>query len=586
MHADRLGKYRLVQHLASGGMASVYLARLSGLGGFERHVVLKTLRAEGLDDDTLVPMFLDEARLVAMLHHPHIAQVYEVGRDDTTYFLAMEYVHGETVRSVLETADRCRRTLPLAFSLTVGCAAAAGLHHAHERCGLDGSPLGIVHRDVTPSNVIVSYDGAIKLIDFGIAKAAARSTVTRTGLIKGKVGYMAPEQVRGYAVDRRSDVFALGVLIYELTTQSRAFDAATQFEQLERSAHSDLVPPSRIVDGYPRALEDVVMTALELDPDDRYPTADAMRLALVRVAAELGLALGDAAIVHVLADLFGRRPEPWLLGSVARAAVPPLSLETPPFRDRHPLVPDPAGFARGSGDHDAIDDGEDDDATTDPIELSTNELSTSEVLVLEPEPEPSRRAVTVPLPRTILAAAARVAPAPLAPPVIPPSPSLASPRVPVPPVRPSATAERAATGSQWRGTIIGGSLLLALACAVTIVIALAYDAQQSDPSPMFAPPPEPRVAPTVAHEPPPPPAPAPARAAAPARVTLHVITDPPGATVVLDGVRLGTSPYLGEVSIKSGRAWLKVRKSRHNAVKIPVSLERDVTWNVRLRPRR
>jgi len=584
MPADHLGKYRLVQHLASGGMASVYLARLSGLGGFERHVVLKTLRAEGLDDDTLVPMFLDEARLVAMLHHPHIAQVYEVGRDDTTYFLAMEYVHGETVRSVLETADRCRRTLPLAFSLTVGCAAAAGLHHAHERCGLDGSPLGIVHRDVTPSNVIVSYDGAIKLIDFGIAKATARSTVTRTGLIKGKVGYMAPEQVRGYAVDRRSDVFALGVLIYELTTQSRAFDAATQFEQLERSAHSDLVPPSRIVDGYPRALEDVVMTALELDPDDRYPTADAMRLALVRVGAELGLALGDAAIVHVLGDLFGRRPEPWLLGPVARAAVPPPSLETPPFRERHPLVPDPAGFARGSGDHDAIDDAEDDDATTDPIELPTSELVTSEVLELEPER--SRRAVTVPLPRSVLAAAARVAALPLPPPVTLPAPPRASPRAPALPMPPSATAEHAAARSQWRGTIIGGSLLLALACAVTIVVTLAYEAQQPAPSPVIVPPPETRGSPPVAHEPPPPPPPAPARAPVPDRVTLHVITEPPGATVVLDGVRLGTSPYLGEVSIKSGRAWLKVRKSRHNAVKIPVSLERDVTWNVRLRPRR
>ena len=229
MQAERLGKYQLVQHLASGGMANVYLARLSGPGGFERHVVLKTLRTDGVADPALLPMFLDEARVVATLHHQHIAQVYEVGSEDETYFLAMEYVHGETVRQVLETAVEHERTLPLAFGVTVVCAAAAGLHHAHERRGASGAPLGIVHRDVTPSNVIVSYDGSVKLIDFGIAKADGRATHTRTGFIKGKVGYMAPEQVRGYAVDRRSDVFALGVLAYELTTQKRAFAAESQF---------------------------------------------------------------------------------------------------------------------------------------------------------------------------------------------------------------------------------------------------------------------------------------------------------------------------------------------------------------------
>jgi len=567
MHADRLGKYRLVQHLASGGMASVYLARLSGLGGFERHVVLKTLRAEGLGDDTLVPMFLDEARLVAMLHHPHIAQVYEVGREDSTYFLAMEYVHGETVRNVLETADQRRRTLPLAFGLTIACAAAAGLHHAHERRGLDGAPLGIVHRDVTPSNVIVSYDGAIKLIDFGIAKAAARSTVTRTGLIKGKVGYMAPEQVRGYPIDRRSDVFALGVLVYELTTQSRAFDAATQFEQLERSAHSDLVPPSQIIAGYPKVLEDVVMTALEIDPDDRYPNADAMRLALRRAADEIGLTLGEGSILPVLAELYGPRVEPWL-----KAPVGP--------------VPGAVGFARGSGDHDAIDDtdddGDDDDVTTQPIELAVSEL-------VLPDPEPSRRAVTVPLStRPVLAAAARVAVAPIAQPPAPPSHVRPpAPRLAAPPP-PSPTASRAVAASSWRGTLIGGAIVIALACAVSIIVALASEGEQATAPPaVVAPQRVPSALSRLVIEPlPPPPPPAPATSPVSGRVTLSVITDPPGATVVLDGVRLGTSPFVGEVPLRSGRAWLKVRKSKHNAAKIPISLERDVTWNVRLRARR
>src|SRR6185503_1015616 len=154
--------------------------------------------------------FLDEARLVATLHHQHVAQVYEIGvADDGTHFLAMEYLHGETLRAVLGRARDRGMRIPLEFTLTVVCASAAGLHHAHERRGTSGAPLGIVHRDVSPSNVIVGYDGAVKLIDFGIAKADERSTKTQTGFIKGKAGYMAPEQALGYAVDRRSDVFAL-----------------------------------------------------------------------------------------------------------------------------------------------------------------------------------------------------------------------------------------------------------------------------------------------------------------------------------------------------------------------------------------
>src|SRR5688572_3986250 len=231
MESRRLGKYELVSHLASGGMASVYLARISGLGGFSRYVVLKTLDSTDLTDESLVTMFLDEARIVATLHHQYIAQVFEVGVEDGTYFLAMEFVHGETVRRILETMRERGRKLPLDFCLTVIWAAAAGLHYAHERRAPDGSPLGIVHRDVTPSNVIATYDGSIKLIDFGIAKARRRSAPeTAAGFIKGKVGYMAPEQIRGLPIDRRTDVFALGVLAYELTTQTRAFDGASQFE--------------------------------------------------------------------------------------------------------------------------------------------------------------------------------------------------------------------------------------------------------------------------------------------------------------------------------------------------------------------
>ncbi|MGE5182340.1 MAG: serine/threonine protein kinase, partial [Acidobacteriota bacterium] len=313
MERERLGKYELVQHLATGGMGSVFLARMPGIAGFARHVVLKTLRGANCRDLNYVHMFLDEARVVATLHHQHVAQVYEVGRaEDGSYYLAMEYVHGETVSRVIDAARERELDLPLDFAFTVLCAAAAGLHHAHERRGPDGAPLGIVHRDVSPSNLIVGYDGGVKLIDFGIAKAANRDTKTASGFIKGKSGYMAPEQARGYAVDRRSDVFALGVLAYELTTLTRAFSAETPFETIEQIVHGDIVPPSKLVPGYWPALESAILTALELDPDDRFESADEMRRVLEEIARAKGLVLGERAVSDVLTMLFGARPEPWL----------------------------------------------------------------------------------------------------------------------------------------------------------------------------------------------------------------------------------------------------------------------------------
>jgi serine/threonine protein kinase len=356
MHAERLGKYEIVRHLAKGGMANVFLARVGGEGGFERHVVLKMILDEQ-DDATLVPMFLDEARIIAALHHQHIAQVYEIGHTEGAYYLAMEYVHGETVRAVLESTVKLGQRLSLDFGLTVVCAAASGLHHAHERRDASGASLGIVHRDVTPSNVLVSYDGSIKVIDFGIAKAVRRKTRTATGFIKGKAGYMAPEQVKGYAVDRRSDVFALGVLAYELTTQKRAFQAETQFAQLEQIAKGRIAPPSALVPRYPVELEVVVMRALELDPDERYPDAASFRTDLERVARGLGLTLGPDVITDVLVDLYGPRPEPWLMepGTIDYDLTPPVA-DMPVSIEviEGAIDASDRSFARGSDEHPAL----------------------------------------------------------------------------------------------------------------------------------------------------------------------------------------------------------------------------------------
>ncbi|MBP9206255.1 MAG: protein kinase [Kofleriaceae bacterium] len=312
--AQRIGKYEVVAHLAAGGMGQVYLGKVVGPGGFERHCVVKTLDATSIEGDDAVAMFLDEARLVGSLHHQHIGQVVEVDRDaDGRYFLVMEYVHGETAEHVLDAAAKADHILPLGFGLSVVSALAAALHYAHERCGSDGRPLQIVHRDVSPSNVMVGYDGGIKLIDFGIAKATDRSSRTQAGFIKGKIGYMAPEQLLSRPLDRRTDVFALGIVLYELTTTARAFKEPSELETMQRLRDGVFKPPGQLVRGYPEDLARVVETALAVNVNRRYQSAAQLGAAVEAVAARLGLVLGEAAVVETMTNLFGRRPEPWIV---------------------------------------------------------------------------------------------------------------------------------------------------------------------------------------------------------------------------------------------------------------------------------
>ena len=266
--------------LAAGGMARIYIGRSTGIGSFERHVVLKLITPERANDHTAVQMFLDEARLAASLNHQNVAQVFEVGEDRGIHYLAMEYVHGQDLRALLAKAGSQGTRIPLELALTVVAGAAAGLNHAHERRGADGTPLGIVHRDVSPSNIMIGYDGSVKLLDFGIAKATSRSVETQSGIIKGKFAYMAPEQCRGRDVDRRSDVFSLGIILYEITTQHRCFRADSDFDTMHRIVTGDVVRPTRLVQGYPPALEAIVMKALAVDAVQRYQSAGLLLEAL------------------------------------------------------------------------------------------------------------------------------------------------------------------------------------------------------------------------------------------------------------------------------------------------------------------
>jgi len=327
--------------LAAGGMARIYIGRSTGIGSFERHVVLKLITPERANDHTAVQMFLDEARLAASLNHQNVAQVFEVGEDGGIHYLAMEYVHGQDLRALLAKAGSQGTRIPLELALTVVAGAAAGLNHAHERRAADGTPLGIVHRDVSPSNIMIGYDGSVKLLDFGIAKATSRSVETQSGIIKGKFAYMAPEQCRGRDVDRRSDVFSLGIILYEISTQHRCFRADSDFDTMHRIVTGDVVRPTRLVQGYPAELEAIVMKALAVDAVQRYQSAGLLLEALEAFAVANRFSLSTMGLGRFMRDMFGEISEPWLGSPQAAAPGVPKESTISSTDGRSDVVPAP-----------------------------------------------------------------------------------------------------------------------------------------------------------------------------------------------------------------------------------------------------
>jgi tRNA A-37 threonylcarbamoyl transferase component Bud32 len=299
----RFGKYELLQPLAVGGMAELHLARVSGLGGFEKTVVVKRIHPRLLASEESHRLFLQEARVVALLQHPNIAQVYDVGLVDGQVFFAMEHVDGHDLRVIQWAAVRRYGGLPLAVGVAIALGACAGLHHAHERRGPDGEPLGLVHRDVSPSNILVSHDGWTKLVDFGIAKVSGGPTLTKEGAVRGKTSYMSPEQCRCEPLDRRSDVFSLGIVLYELTTATRLFLGRSELETMKRITEEPVPPPSSRRAAYPLALERIVLRALAPRPEDRYQTAEELQLDLEAFARERKLLVSAPEVARYLRGL-------------------------------------------------------------------------------------------------------------------------------------------------------------------------------------------------------------------------------------------------------------------------------------------
>jgi serine/threonine protein kinase len=306
---DKLGKYDLIRQIAVGGMAEIYLARTVGIEGFEKLVVVKRILPQHASDPSFVTMFLNEARLAATLQHPNITQVYDIGVEGGEYFFSMEYVHGEDLGRLTRAAVENGVPLSMDAALTLITGLCAGLHYAHDKTGPDGTPLSIVHRDVSPSNVLVSYDGAVKLVDFGIARAAGANT---SGGLKGKIAYMSPEQCRGkVALDRRSDLFSIGTILYELTTGSLPFTDETDYGILNQLVNLDAPPPSKLVPSYPPALEKIVMRALARNPAERFATALELQAALEDFAHENRLRVSPLVLARVMGSLFPARLEEW-----------------------------------------------------------------------------------------------------------------------------------------------------------------------------------------------------------------------------------------------------------------------------------
>ncbi len=344
------GKYYLLERINVGGMAEVFRAKAFGVEGFERLVAVKRILANIAEDKEFIRMFIDEAKLAVQLNHANIAQIFDLGVVDGSYYIALEHVHGRDLRAMF---DRCRQLgepMPVSQACFVVMKVCEGLDYAHNKRDASGRELHLVHRDVSPQNILVSFEGEVKLIDFGIAKAAGKGSKTQAGILKGKFGYMSPEQVRGIPIDRRSDVFSCGIVLYELLTGERLFVGESDFSTLEKVRNVEILPPSTYNRRIPDELERIVLKALAKDPEDRYQNAIDLHDELQAFVYTAGEFYSRKDLAGWMKKTFGReideesaklegyrqlKPPPELAPQpqpVARGTRPPTSSVTAPIR--------------------------------------------------------------------------------------------------------------------------------------------------------------------------------------------------------------------------------------------------------------
>jgi serine/threonine protein kinase len=299
------GPYQLLSKIATGGMAEVFKAKRTGVAGFEKIVAVKRILPHLSYNKEFVEMFIDEAKMVAGLQHPNIVQIFDLGRIGASYYIAMEYVHGFDLRTILRRLKDRGLRMPTDLAVYVVSKVAAGLDYAHQRKDELGQAMKIVHRDVSPQNILISVDGEVKLTDFGIAKAASKASTTEKGALRGKLMYMSPEQAWGKPIDHRSDVFALGIVLYELCTDQRPFLGSSDMSLLDKVRKGSVTPPSSLQPQIPARLEKLIMKALEREASDRHRDAGAMQEeleAIVQQAEQPVSARDVARFVRILFD--------------------------------------------------------------------------------------------------------------------------------------------------------------------------------------------------------------------------------------------------------------------------------------------
>jgi serine/threonine-protein kinase len=302
----QFGKYTLLRRLAAGGMAEIFLALHRSVAGFEKLIVIKRILPSMNGNKAFIDMLLHEARVAATLSHPNIVQTFDVGQVDGTYFIAMEHIHGEDLQGIVRAMKKKDLSeFPLEHTLGIVLGMCAGLAYAHDRRDLDGRPLTIVHRDISPRNIVISFTGDVKIVDFGIAKSGVEpGEDTGAGQLKGKAPYMSPEQASGQEIDWRSDIFATGVMLFELTTGKRLFKGASEFETLKLIVDKEYPRPSQVKPGYPPGLERIVMRALEKNREDRYQSARDMQADLEHFVRQDRIAVSTVSLTKWMQFLF------------------------------------------------------------------------------------------------------------------------------------------------------------------------------------------------------------------------------------------------------------------------------------------
>jgi serine/threonine protein kinase len=302
---DQLGRYEFLLPIARGGMAAVWAARVRGARGFTKMVALKTMLPDFSKDTSFERMFLDEAELASRIHHPNVAQILDLGEEGDRLYIVMEWVDGETLATIMKAAET-RGGIPLAIALKICADGCAGLHAAHELRGDDNRYIGLVHRDVSPPNVVVGYDGIVKLVDFGVAKAVELTEgETEAGQVKGKLRYMSPEQLLGTGIDRRTDVFAMGIVLYQLTTGYHPWQAETPLLTAQNVLEQPAPSPRSHIANFPVELESILLRALAHEPAYRFQSAAEMATALEGVAFALGKRASTADVAAYLDGLLG-----------------------------------------------------------------------------------------------------------------------------------------------------------------------------------------------------------------------------------------------------------------------------------------